>query len=98
MNLARLVLWPWARGRPMRFSPGVAATSGTWPALASAVPSPRSPGHRARAWRDGQGHPGGAGVNLVNLEKVVKGYGPRVLLDGVSAGAAAGGERRRGRS
>jgi ATP-binding cassette subfamily F protein uup len=29
-------------------------------------------------------------VNLVNLEKVVKGYGQRVLLDGVSAGVAAG--------
>jgi len=29
-------------------------------------------------------------VNLVNLEKVVKGYGQRLLLDGVSAGAAAG--------
>jgi ATP-binding cassette subfamily F protein uup len=28
-------------------------------------------------------------VNLVNLEKVVKGYGQRVLLDGVSAGVAA---------
>jgi ABC transport system ATP-binding/permease protein len=32
----------------------------------------------------------GAGVNLVNLEKVVKGYGQRLLLDGVSAGVAAG--------
>jgi ABC transport system ATP-binding/permease protein len=29
-------------------------------------------------------------VNLANLEKVVKGYGQRVLLDGVSAGVAAG--------
>jgi len=29
-------------------------------------------------------------VNLVNLEKVVKGYGQRLLLDGVSAGVAAG--------
>jgi ATP-binding cassette subfamily F protein uup len=29
-------------------------------------------------------------VNLVNLENVVKGYGQRVLLDGVSAGVAAG--------
>jgi ATP-binding cassette subfamily F protein uup len=29
-------------------------------------------------------------VNLVNLEKVVKGYGRGVLLDGVSAGVAAG--------
>ena len=29
-------------------------------------------------------------MNLVNLEKVVKGYGQRVLLDGVSAGVAAG--------
>jgi ATP-binding cassette subfamily F protein uup len=29
-------------------------------------------------------------VNLVNLEKVVKGYGQRVLLDGVSAGVEAG--------
>jgi ABC transport system ATP-binding/permease protein len=29
-------------------------------------------------------------VNLVSLEKVVKGYGERVLLDGVSAGVAAG--------
>jgi ABC transport system ATP-binding/permease protein len=29
-------------------------------------------------------------VNLVNLEKVVKGYGQRVLLDGVSGGVAAG--------
>jgi ABC transport system ATP-binding/permease protein len=29
-------------------------------------------------------------VNLVNLEKVVKGYGQRVLLNGVSAGVAAG--------
>jgi ATP-binding cassette subfamily F protein uup len=29
-------------------------------------------------------------VNLVNLENVVKGYGHRVLLDGVSAGVAAG--------
>jgi ATP-binding cassette subfamily F protein uup len=29
-------------------------------------------------------------VNLVNLEKVVKGYGQRVLLDGVSAGVAVG--------
>jgi ATP-binding cassette subfamily F protein uup len=29
-------------------------------------------------------------VNLVNLESVVKGYGHRVLLDGVSAGVAAG--------
>jgi ABC transport system ATP-binding/permease protein len=28
-------------------------------------------------------------VNLVNLEKVVKGYGQRLLLDGVSAGVAA---------
>ncbi len=40
--------------------------------------------------RDHRGHPGGAGVNLVNLEKVVKGYGQRLLLDGVSAGVAAG--------
>ena len=29
-------------------------------------------------------------MNLVNLEKVVKGYGQRVLLDGVSAGVTAG--------
>jgi ATP-binding cassette subfamily F protein uup len=29
-------------------------------------------------------------VNLVNLEKAVKGYGQRLLLDGVSAGVAAG--------
>jgi ABC transport system ATP-binding/permease protein len=29
-------------------------------------------------------------VNLVSLEQVVKGYGQRVLLDGVSAGVAAG--------
>jgi ATP-binding cassette subfamily F protein uup len=29
-------------------------------------------------------------VNLVNLESVVKGYGHRVLLDGVSAGVATG--------
>ena len=29
-------------------------------------------------------------MNLVNLEKVVKGYGQRLLLDGVSAGVAAG--------
>jgi ABC transport system ATP-binding/permease protein len=29
-------------------------------------------------------------VNLVNLEKVVKGYGQRLLLDGVSAGVGAG--------
>jgi len=29
-------------------------------------------------------------VSLVNLESVVKGYGHRVLLDGVSAGVAAG--------
>jgi ATP-binding cassette subfamily F protein uup len=29
-------------------------------------------------------------VNLVNLEKVVKGYGQRLLLDGVSVGVAAG--------
>ena len=29
-------------------------------------------------------------MNLVNLENVVKGYGHRVLLDGVSAGVAAG--------
>jgi len=29
-------------------------------------------------------------VNLVNLENVVKGYGQRLLLDGVSAGVAAG--------
>jgi ATP-binding cassette subfamily F protein uup len=29
-------------------------------------------------------------VNLVSLEKVVKGYGERVLLDGISAGVAAG--------
>jgi ATP-binding cassette subfamily F protein uup len=29
-------------------------------------------------------------VNLVNLESVVKGYGHRVLLDGVSAGVAGG--------
>jgi ABC transport system ATP-binding/permease protein len=29
-------------------------------------------------------------VNLVNLEKVVKAYGQRLLLDGVSAGVAAG--------
>ena len=29
-------------------------------------------------------------MNLVNLEKVVKGYGQRVLLDGISAGVAAG--------
>ena len=29
-------------------------------------------------------------MNLVNLEKVVKGYGERVLLDAVSAGVAAG--------
>jgi hypothetical protein len=29
-------------------------------------------------------------VNLANLENVVKGYGQRVLLDGVSAGVAAG--------
>jgi ABC transport system ATP-binding/permease protein len=29
-------------------------------------------------------------VNLVNLENVVKGYGQRVLLNGVSAGVAAG--------
>jgi ABC transport system ATP-binding/permease protein len=29
-------------------------------------------------------------VNLVNLETVVKGYGHRVLLDGVSAGVASG--------
>jgi ABC transport system ATP-binding/permease protein len=29
-------------------------------------------------------------VNLVNLEKVAKGYGQRLLLDGVSAGVAAG--------
>jgi ATP-binding cassette subfamily F protein uup len=29
-------------------------------------------------------------VNLVNLEKVVKGYGQQVLLDGVSAGVAVG--------
>jgi ABC transport system ATP-binding/permease protein len=29
-------------------------------------------------------------VNLINLEKVVKGYGQRLLLDGVSAGVAAG--------
>ena len=36
------------------------------------------------------GHADGAGVNLVNLEKVVKGYGQRLLLDGVSAGVAAG--------
>ena len=28
-------------------------------------------------------------MNLVNLEKVVKGYGQRLLLDGVSAGVAA---------
>ena len=50
----------------------------------------RRPGHRTRARRDHRGHPDGAGVNLVNLEKVVKGYGQRVLLDGVSAGVAAG--------
>jgi ATP-binding cassette subfamily F protein uup len=31
-----------------------------------------------------------APVNLVNLERVVKGYGQRLLLDGVSAGVAAG--------
>ena len=29
-------------------------------------------------------------MNLVNLEKVAKGYGQRLLLDGVSAGVAAG--------
>ncbi|HEY7360827.1 MAG TPA: ATP-binding cassette domain-containing protein, partial [Streptosporangiaceae bacterium] len=29
-------------------------------------------------------------MNLVNLEKVVKGYGQRLLLNGVSAGVAAG--------
>jgi ATP-binding cassette subfamily F protein uup len=29
-------------------------------------------------------------VNLVNLEKVVKGYGQRLLLNGVSAGVATG--------
>ena len=29
-------------------------------------------------------------MNLVNLERAVKGYGQRVLLDGVSAGVAAG--------
>ena len=29
-------------------------------------------------------------MNLINLEKVVKGYGQRLLLDGVSAGVAAG--------
>ena len=29
-------------------------------------------------------------MNLVNLESVVKGYGHRVLLDGVSAGVATG--------
>ncbi len=29
-------------------------------------------------------------MNLVNLEKAVKGYGQRLLLDGVSAGVAAG--------
>ncbi|HEY5984799.1 MAG TPA: ATP-binding cassette domain-containing protein, partial [Streptosporangiaceae bacterium] len=29
-------------------------------------------------------------MNLVNLEKAVKGYGERLLLDGVSAGVAAG--------
>ena len=29
-------------------------------------------------------------VNLVNLERAVKGYGQRLLLDGVSAGVAAG--------
>ena len=29
-------------------------------------------------------------MNLVNLEKVVKGYGQRLLLDGVSAGVGAG--------
>jgi ABC transport system ATP-binding/permease protein len=29
-------------------------------------------------------------VNLVNLERAVKGFGPRLLLDGVSAGVAAG--------
>jgi ATP-binding cassette subfamily F protein uup len=29
-------------------------------------------------------------VNLVNLEKAVKGYGERLLLDGISAGVAAG--------
>ena len=29
-------------------------------------------------------------MNLVNLEKVVKGYGQQLLLDGVSAGVAAG--------
>jgi ABC-type branched-subunit amino acid transport system ATPase component len=29
-------------------------------------------------------------VNLVNLEKVVKGYGQRLLLNGASAGVAAG--------
>ena len=43
-----------------------------------------------RARRDHRGHPDGAGVNLVNLEKVVKGYGQRLLLNGVSAGVAAG--------
>ena len=43
-------------------------------------------------------------MNLVNLEKVVKGYGQRLLLNGVSAGVAAGervgvvGRNRAGKS
>src|SRR5215831_19563397 len=49
----------------------------------------RRPGHRPRARGDHHAGPDGAGVNLVNLEKVVKGYGQRLLLDGVSAGVAA---------
>src|SRR5262249_56229077 len=48
------------------------------------------PGRRSGAGSVRHGRRGGAGVNLVNLEKVVKGYGQRLLLDGVSAGVAAG--------
>ena len=91
MNSARSAPWSRAPGRPAPFSPGTAATRGIWrPRWPGPVLPDRRPGRRARAGRGGRGRRGGAGVNLVNLEKVVKGYGQRLLLDGVSAGVAAG--------
>ena len=59
-----------------------------WPVPASAGPSPRSPGPAPGATIVANAY--GEGVNLVNLEKVVKEYGQRLLLNGVSAGVAAG--------
>ncbi len=64
--------------------------------------SGRVPGRRPGGWPGAGSVPhrsrGGADVNLVNLEKVVKGYGQRLLLNGVSAGVARRRASGRGRA